>query len=91
MWVTMCQKTLQNSLYRLQQDCLKIIDNKKMKSADETFKKHKIIQLPGLIKLYQEKLGYMVTNEMIPQPIIDLFNLRGGKKVHRYPTRNTST
>ena len=25
---------------------------------------------------------------MMLQPIIDLFHLRGGKKVHRYPTRN---
>ena len=42
-WGTMCPKTLQNSLYRLQQDCLKISDNKNMKSAEESFKKHKII------------------------------------------------
>ena len=87
-WGTMCPKTSQNSLYRLQQECLKIIDNKNMKSADESFKKHKIIQLPDLIMLYQEKMGYMVTNEMMPQPIIDLFHLRGGKNMHRYPTRN---
>ena len=76
-------KISKNSLYRLQQDCLKIIDNKNMKSADESFKKHKIIWLPELITLYQEKLGYMVANKMMPQPIIDLFHLRGGKKVHR--------
>ena len=79
-WGRMCLKTSQNSLYRLQQDCLKIIDNKNMKREDESFKKHKIIQLPDLIMLYQEKLGYMVAKEMMPQPIIDLFRLRGGKK-----------
>ena len=79
-WGTMCLKTSQNSLHRLQQDCLKIINNKNMKSADESFKKHKIIRLPDLIMLYQEKLGYMVTNEMMLQPIINLFHLRGEKK-----------
>ena len=87
-WGTMCPKALQNSLYRLQQECVKIIQRRQKDDINQAFKTHKIICLPDLINLQQEKLDYMVSHKMLQQPIIDLFNIHGGKKAHQYPTRN---
>ena len=34
------------------------------------------------------KLGYNVLRKQYPEPILKLFDKFGGRKVHRYPTRN---
>ena len=41
-----------------------------------------------MIKLEQCKLGYQLRNKLLPEPLQQLFQARGGKKQHRYPTRN---
>ena len=41
-----------------------------------------------MIKTEQAKLRYKVRRSMLPKSIHDLFDAHGGKKVHRYPTRN---
>ena len=41
-----------------------------------------------MIKLEQCKLGYQLQNKLLPEPLQQLFQARGGKKQHRYPTRN---
>ena len=89
-WGKMSQKSLQNSLYRLQKECVSIICKQKG-PIDEVFKHLKIIGLPDLITFHQQKLGYKVTHKLLPVPILELFDRRGGKKSHRYPTRNKNT
>ena len=41
-----------------------------------------------MIKLEQCKLGYQLRSKLLPEPLQQLFQARGGKKQHRYPTRN---
>ena len=43
-----------------------------------------------MIKTELAKLGFRVTNELLPSPLLDLFNKAGGKK-HRYPMRSKKT
>ena len=86
-WGEMCPKSLQNILYRLQKECIQVI-NKRDCNIDVAFQHLKVITLPDLITLHQQKLGYMVSHELLPKPLLDLFNKRGGKKSHRYLTRN---
>ena len=85
-WGKMCPKSLQNSLYRLQIKCINII--KKNCNTDVAFWHLRVIRLPDLIMLHQQKLGYMVSHELLPKPLLDLFNNRGGKRSQHYPTRN---
>ena len=37
------------------------------------------------------KLGQQMTHKLLPKPLQDILNAGGGKKTHRYPTRNKST
>ena len=89
-WGKMSQKSSQNSLYRLQKEFFSIICKQKG-PIDEGFKCLKIIGLPDLITFHQQKLGYKVTHKLLPVPMLELFDRRGGKKSHRYPTRNKNT
>ena len=44
-----------------------------------------------MIKLELAKLGFKLTNELLPLPLLNLFNKDGGKKQHRYPRRSKKT
>ena len=75
---------------RLQKECVSNICKQKG-PIDEVFKCLKIKGLPDLITFHQQKLGYKVTHKLLPVPILELFDRRGGKKSHHYPSRNKNT
>ena len=41
-----------------------------------------------MIQMELCKYGYKITKKLLPKPLIRLAHDRGGKKVHRYDTRN---
>ena len=43
-----------------------------------------------MIQLELIKFGYKITKNQQPLPLQELMNARGGKKIHRYPTRGKS-
>ena len=51
------------------------------------FKELKIIRLPDLTAQELQQLGYKVAQKQLPDPLINLFNVRGDRKTHRYETR----
>ena len=53
--------------------------------------KSKILKLEQLITLKLCRLGHKISHFQLPTPIIKVFNHNGGKKIHRYPTRNRNT
>ena len=59
-----------------------------METVKSAFSRLKIIRLPDLIVFHQQKLGYLVSHKLLPTPLLGLFNRRGGRKTHRYETRN---
>ena len=91
-WGLMIPKSSHNSLYRLQKECVKLVAKMlKRSNADPIFKRQGIIRLPDLIKNELCKLGYKVTNKLLPKPLVGLFEQQGGKKTHKYETRNKNT
>ena len=85
-------KSSHNSLYRLKKECVKLVAKMpKHSNAEPIFKRQCIIRLPDLIKNELCKLGYKVTNKLLPKPLVELFEQQGGKKTHKYETRNKNT
>ena len=89
-WGTMSLKSSQTSLYKLQQECMSAMC-KPLETVESAFNRLKIIRLPDVIVFLQQKLGYLVSHKFLPTPLLGLFNRRGGKKTHRYETRNKNT
>ena len=84
LWGTMISKTQQKRLYKVQNACVQIIANKlKNFGVDALYRSFDVIQFPDLIKQEQYKLGYKVSSKILPEPIIALFDKKGGKKCHR--------
>ena len=82
-WGTMISKTQQNRLYKLQSACIRVIAKKpKSFEADALYKSLDVIHFPDLIKQEQYKLGYKVSRKILPEPLIALFDKKGGKKCH---------
>ena len=86
-WGTLSSKSSQSSLYKLQQQCVSGMC-KPTEYVESAFNRLKIIRLPDLNTFHQQKLGYQVSHKFLPTPIVELFKRRGGKKTHRYETRN---
>ena len=86
-WGLMIPKSLYNSLYRLQKECIKLVAKVPNSSCVEPiFDCLNIIKLPGLIENKLKKLGYKIANKLLPEPLIELFQINGGRKMHRYDT-----
>ena len=83
----MCSKTQQKSLQQLQQCCIATMC-KPLETINAAYKRLQIISLPDLLLFNQQKMGYSVSHKLFPKPIQRLFNKRGGRKAHRYNTRN---
>ena len=73
-------------LNKQQNKCIQQID--RGKTLSQIYKQLNILKLSDMIKLEQCKLGYQLRNKLLPEPLQQLFQARGGKKQHRYPTRN---
>ena len=92
-WGSMLSITQLNQLKKVQNDCTAIISKSKHKDIDSCAhdKSLNILSVEQMSLLSLCKLGYMVTNSLLPSPILKLFNADGGKKPHRYDTRNKNT
>ena len=60
-------------------------------STEETSQTLGILPFWSMIQLKQCQLGYQLTYRLLPAPLQKVFDDNGGKKSHRYPTRNKST
>ena len=86
-WGLMIPKSSYNSLYRLQKECIKLVAKVPKSSCVEPLFDHlNIIKLPGLIENELKKLGYKITNKLLPEPLTELFLINGGRRKHRYDT-----
>ena len=88
-WGSMIPKSSLNSLYSLQKQCIKLMARiPRQTCANPAFKKMGIIRLRNLIDNELCKLGYKLSNKIIPKPLISLFQQNGGIKTHKYETRH---
>ena len=84
---SVCKKEL-TGLIKIQNQCLKLI-SPQIDSKD-LYKNLQILQLTDMIQLELIKFGYKIAKHEQPLPLQELMNARGGKKIHRYPTRGKS-
>ena len=80
-WGSMIPKSSFNSLYRLQKECIKLVAKlPKTSNVEPTFDQLNIIKLSDLIDNELKKLGHKISNKLLPEPLIELFQRNGGKK-----------
>ena len=46
----------------------------------------KILKITDMIKIKLSKFGLKITKNAQPQPLQQMLDAHGGKKMHRYPT-----
>ena len=87
-WGSMASKTELKDLRKIQNQCICII-NKRSATSDIAgqYEKLRILKLDHLINLQLCKLGHMISHDQLLIPIHKMFEAKGGKKLHRYPTQ----
>ena len=69
-WGSMLDNIDRNTIYKAQKQCVQIITHSKQTAhTDPLFKKLNMLHFPDLIRLELVKLGYRLTNRLVPLPI----------------------
>ena len=87
-WGSMITSTQHKELRKVQEECINLISKG---STGETANTIGILSLEKMIQFNLCQLGYKLSHSMLPVPLHKIFDASGGKKSHRYPTRNKST
>ena len=87
-WGSMVSESQLNGICKIQDQCIHIISSKKYDDIKELYKSLSIQPIDQLIKGSLCKLGHSLNHKQLPSLLIRLFNIHGGGKTHRYPTRN---
>ena len=89
-WGSMCSKQKLNKIQKLQNQCLRLISNRKHIDT-HTFRNHKILTVEKLIKLEICKTGYKLLKNDLPVRIIKNLttdvNNKSLVRAHNYNTR----
>ena len=90
-WGLMIHKSSYNSLYKFQKECVKLVAKvPKSSCVEPIFDRLNLFRLPDLIENELKKLGYKITHKLLPEPLIELFQINGSRKMHRYDTHQKS-
>ena len=85
-WGSMISKKMEKKLYQIQTECLRLLNTNIITSSIELYQQNKILPFRLLIKQELMKMGYNISTNNAPIPIIDIYR-KEEKKRHRYPTR----
>ena len=85
-WGNLINKHQRNRIQKLQMDCLKLLNKGHNNPMTDIYQQHKILPFNSLIKQELIKLGYSISTNNAPSPIIKIYR-NEEKKRHRYPTR----
>ena len=77
-----------SGIHKIQDQCVRIISSKKHDDIQELYKSLSIKLIDQPIKESLCKLGHSLNHKQLHSPLIRLFNVHGGEKMHRYPKRN---
>ena len=87
-WGGMCKKMDLNRLQKAQNSCIKLLDPKQ--TVDMNYINNNILTLPQLIKLEEIKLGYKITNKLLPTNLQSLLDTdQNGYALNKNHTYNT--
>ena len=85
---SMISKKMENTLYKLQTECIKILTNKdKHYPQKGLYTQYSLLPFPILIKQELIKLGYKISKKIIYPCLITNLYIKEGRKQHKYPTR----
>ena len=80
------------ALYKAQKQCIRTVTSANQRTqTNPLYKELYSLWFLDMIKLELTKLGYKVSNRMLPTPLLYMFNTYGGEKTHKYPTRSKNT
>ena len=85
-WGNMISKKMKKQIYQIQTACLKLLSSENQSKAIDIYLRHKILPFWLLIKQELIKLGYNLSANDVPTPIINIYK-KEERKQHRYPTR----
>ena len=87
-WGGMCKKMDLNHLQKAQDNCIKLLDPKQ--TVDMNYSNNYILTLPQLIHLEEIKLGYKITNKLLPTNLQSLLDTdQNGYDLNKNHTYNT--
>ena len=87
-WGGMCKKIDLNRLQNAQDKCIKLLNPKQTK--EEIYNNNKILTISQLITLEEIKLGYKITNKLLPPNLQRLLNTdQYGRDLNKKHTHNT--
>ena len=90
-WGSMITKSQLNNIYNVQKKCIKSICNQpKFANTLGLLKSCRLLNVQDLVELELGKFGYRLSKDLLPKPLKQLMESKGGRKLHRYPTRNKS-
>ena len=88
-WGCMINKRQLNDLMKIQKACVRIIcKNPSTYNSKVLFEQEHILTLQNLIDVEVAKFGYKISCKLVPKPIQNSMNAKGGKKTHNYHTCN---
>ena len=87
----MTSNALLKELSKLQSQCVEMIVRTRPTDIFNAMRQLNILPLNRMIQLNLCKLGHQMTHKLLPQPLQNILNADGGKKTHKYPTRNKHT
>ena len=64
-----------------------ITSKSQQQTIEDDFRMLKILKISDMIKIELAKFGLEITKRAQPQPVQSMMDAHGGKKLHRYPTR----
>ena len=91
-WGSMTRKSQLNNIYNVQKKCIKSICNQpKSSSILGLLNTCRLLNVQDIVELELGKFGYWLSKDLLPKPLKQLMESKGGRKSHRYPTRNKFT
>ena len=90
-WGSMISCTQLKELSKLQLQCVELIKKTWLSNQPNLMRSLNILPLRHMIQFSLCKMGHKMTHKLLPLPLQNILNANGGKKPHRYPTRNKHT
>ena len=77
-----------NGFCKIQDHYVRIVSSNNNDDIKDLYTLLSIQPIDQIIKGSLCKLGHSLNHKQLPSPLIKLFNIHGGEKMHRYPMRN---
>ena len=87
-WGSMVSESQLNGFHKIEDHCVQIVLSNNNDNIKDLYTSLSIQPIDQLIKGSLCKLGHSLNHKQLPSLLIKLFNMHGGEKLHRYPTRN---